>query len=134
MHFPYEIERKIKEYAQPRAATLRADWREGSSNLGSLLSNRWWNDFKWSSSSSDSFYYQNTWVQWCKHKMIIGPPGWQSHQELAELDQNYLNVNDILYHRNPWLTTWPDYDDFSWCRWKFRNITDWAIREFHATK
>lgn len=128
MKFPPEIESIIKEYAQPCAATLRPNWRQGSSNIWKILWDPWWNDFEYASSWKYSFYYQYTWVQWCKHKMIICPPRWQSEQELVELDQNYLSVEDILRHRNPWLKTWPEYDDYSWC--KVRGIPHWAIKEF----
>ena len=58
MKFPPEIESIIKEYAQPCAATLRPNWRQGSSNIWKILWDPWWNDFEYASSWKYSFYYQ----------------------------------------------------------------------------
>ena len=111
---------------------LREDWREGSSIIKHLKADRWWSDYM--------FDYENiyrrawlaleeeSWIEWCKDKMIIGPPRHRSSREEAELDEDYLTMEDIIRHCRPWSKTWPHPDDHSWCQ--VRKVTDWAIREF----
>ena len=96
MQFPSEIEMLIKQFAQPRAATTHPDWREGSSIIWELVSDPWWYDFEVHGKAED------TWVDWCKDKMIIGPPRQRSNREEAELDEHYLTPEDIIRHYLPW--------------------------------
>ena len=85
-----------------------------------VIEGRPWKDF--------TFTLNSTWVEWCKDKMIIGPPRHRSSREEAELDEDYLTMEDIIRHCRPWSKTWPHPDDHSWC--KVRKVPDWAIREF----
>ena len=55
-------------------------------------------------------------------------PRHRSAREEAELDEDYLTMEDIIRHCRPWSKTWPHPDDHSWC--KVRKVPDWAIREF----
>ena len=66
---------------------LRENWREGSSIIKILQQDKWFVDFKW---SIDVCGYEDSWVEWCKDKMIIGPPRSRSAREEAELDEDYL--------------------------------------------
>ena len=122
MQFPSEIEMLIKQFAQPRAATTHPDWREGSSIIWELVSDPWWYDFEVHGKAED------TWVDWCKDKMIIGPPRQRSNREEAELDEHYLPPEDIIRHYLPWSRTWPHPDDHSWC--KVRAVPNWAKNEY----
>ena len=127
MIFPSEIQTIINQYAKPASAMLREDWREGSSIIGILKEDRWWIDYRrWSRRWDGTRTW--TWIDWCKDKMIIGPPRSRSYREEAELDEDYLSWDDINRHCIPWSKTWPHPDDHSWC--KVRAVPDWAIRDF----
>jgi len=127
MIFPTEIQTIINDYAKPASAMLREDWREGSSIIKILKQDRWFCDF-----SMFTDMYEDSWVEWCKDKMIIGPPRHRSAREEAELDEDYLTMDDIIRHCRPWSKTWPHPDDRSWC--KVRAVPDWAVKEFLENK
>ena len=127
MIFPTEVQTIINDYAKPASAMLREDWREGSSIIKILKQDRWFVDFKWYKD-----IYEDSWVEWCKDKMIIGPPRHRSSREEAELDEDYLTMDDIIRHCRPWSKTWPHPDDHSWC--KVRAVPDWAVKEFLENK
>jgi hypothetical protein len=88
MQFPTEIEAQIKEFAQPCAATLRDDWREGSSIIKILKQHPWWFNYRRECGRREfapfgvmggpwkdfTFTLNRTWVEWCEDKLIIGPP------------------------------------------------------------
>ena len=139
MQFPDEIQAIINQYAKPASAMLREDWREGTSIIKILKQDRWWIDYRaavargyrlattiktWQTLPPSTW----TWIDWCKDKMIIGPPRSRTYHEEAELDEDYLTLDDIIRHCRPWSKTWPHPDDHSWC--KVRKVPDWAIREF----
>ena len=128
MQLPSEIERLVKEFAQPCAATLRPNWREGSSINTILTCDQWWEDyiFGWGHMHQDQ-----TWEDWCKEKIIIGPPRARSDHELTGFDEDYLvncRCDDFRRHYVPWAKTWPAPGDHSWC--KVRGVPDWAKEEF----
>ncbi len=127
MRFPDEIQTIINDYAKPAAAMTREDWREGSSIIELLEQDRWWDDYNWHCIHQSD---EDTWVEWCKDKMIIGPPRHRSSREEAELDEDYLSDEDIDRHCRPWSRTWPHPDDHSWC--KVRAVPDWAKAEYIA--
>lgn len=105
-------------------ATTRSDWRNGSSIIWELVSDPWWYDFEECGFLQEGY----SWVDWCKDKMIIGPPRQRSRREEAELDEDYLSHEDIIRHCRPWSRTWPHPDDHSWC--KVREVPKWAKNEF----
>ena len=129
MQFPEEIQTIINDYAKPASAMLRENWREGSSINAILTRDQWWEDYIY---SCRRFFNDESWVEWCKYKMIIGPPRHRSSREEAELDEDYLTTEDIIRHCRPWSRTWPHPDDHSWC--KVREVPDWAKKEFIASK
>ena len=117
----------------------REDWREGSSIIKILKQDRWWFDYRRECGRREiladlfddfTFTLNSTWVEWCKDKMIIGPPRHRSSREEAELDEDYLSDEDITRHCRPWSRTWPHPDDLSWC--KVRAVPSWAIVEYIA--
>ena len=141
MELPLELQSIINQYVKPASAVLRTDWREGSSIIKILKQDRWWFDYRRECGRREidsfgvmggpwkgfTFTLKSTWVEWCKDKMIIGPP----HPRLAFaafLDEDYLTMEDIIRHCRPWSKTWPHPDDRSWC--KVRGIPDWAEEEF----
>ena len=138
MQFPPEIEAHIKQFAQPCAATLRPNWREGSIISYLLNNDPWWLDYiddifddpKWK--HGDTY----TWVDWCHNKMIIGDPRRLSDREYAryDFDLYYMTNEDWQRHFVSWRNTWPEPDDYSllspWCR----GVPDWAKEEFLAAK
>jgi len=146
MQFPIEIEAQIKEFAQPCAATLRDDWREGSSIIKILKQHHWWFDYRRECGRREfapfgvmggpwkdfTFTLNRTWVEWCEDKMIIGPPRYRSGREMAELDDEYLTGEEFLTHCLPWIKTWAEREDYSWCI--VRGVPDWAKEEFMASK
>ena len=91
MEFPCEIQTIINDYAKPASAMLRENWREGSSIINILEQDQWWVDYMWSQRQRVEHQMdKDSWVEWCKYKMIIGPPRSRSAREEAELDEDYL--------------------------------------------
>ena len=132
MEFPCEIQTIINDYAKPASAMLREDWREGSSIIKILKEDRWWIDYR----RGRTWWTRRwTWVEWCNDKMIIAPPRSRSAREEAELDEDYLNWNDIIRHCRPWSKTWPAPDDRSWCTGPHKTtLPDWVKTEYLAAK
>ena len=134
MQFPDEIQTIINDYAKPASAMLREDWREGSSIIKILKQDRWWIDYRaavvsgYRLATTIRTTATWTWTDWCKDKMIIGPPRPLTYHEEAELDEEYLSWDDIFRHCRPWSKTWPHPDDHSWC--KVRAVPDWAKEDF----
>tara|TARA_A100001015_G_C14867005_1_gene662770 strand:+ start:328 stop:747 length:420 start_codon:yes stop_codon:yes gene_type:complete len=127
MYVPTEIMAIINDFADNGPATLRTNWREGSSINAILTRDHWWKDYM----SSWGFWGDASWVEWCKDKMIIGPPRHRSSREEAELDEDYLTMEDIIRHCRPWSKTWPDPDDHSWCTGPYRTtLPDWVKKEY----
>ena len=115
----------VKQFVQPSVATTRLNWREGSSIIELLEQDRWWDDYNWHCLHQCE---EDTWVDWCRDKMIIGPPRQRSNREEAELDEDYLTQEDIMRHCRPWSRTWPHPDDYSWC--KVQAVPNWAKNEY----
>lgn len=132
MEFPCEIQTIINDYAKPASAMLREDWREGSSIIKILKEDRWWIDYR----RGRTWWTRRwTWVEWCNDKMIIAPPRSRSAREEAELDEDYLNWNDIIRHCRPWSKTWPHPDDRSWCSGPHKTtLPDWVKTQYIAAK
>ena len=132
MEFPCEIQTIINDYAKPASAMLRENWREGSSINAIVTRDQWWEDyiFGWGCMHNDE-----SWLEWCKYKMIIGPPRHRSSREEAELDEDYLTMEDIIRHCRPWSRTWPAPDDRSWCTGPHKTtLPDWVKTEYLAAK
>ena len=139
MEFPCEIQTIINHYAKPASAMLREDWREGSSIIKILKQDRWWIDYRTRPCARAATTIRTTstwtWVEWCNDKMIIGPPRSRSYSEEAELDEDYLNWNDIIRHCRPWSKTWPAPDDRSWCTGPHKTtLPDWVKTDYLAAK
>ena len=118
----------IRKYSQP---CTRVDWRKGSSINAILTRDQWWEDyiFSWGNLHNDE-----SWHDWCVDKLIIGPPGYRSGRELAELDEDYLDGRGFIRHYVTWMKTWPDPDDHSWCTGPYRTtLPDWVIAEYIAS-
>ena len=132
MEFPCEIQMIINDYAKPASAMLRENWREGSSIIKILKQDRWWFDYR----RGRTWWTRRwTWVDWCKDKMIIAPPRSRSAREEAELDEDYLNWDDIIRHCRPWSKTWPAPDDRSWCTGPHKTtLPDWVKTDYLAAK
>ena len=129
MEFPIEIERMIVKQTWAWRATLRPNWREGSSINMILTRDQWWEDYIY---SWGNLHNDETWVDWCRDKMIIGPPRYRSDREVIIVDAEYMNNNDLERHYIPWVHTWPRPDDHSWC--KVRGVPDWAQDEYCRKK
>ena len=125
MNFPVEISNEIAQYAWAWRAPLRDNWREGSSINAILTRDQWWEDYIY---SWGNMHDDESWVEWCKDKMIIGPPRHRSSREEAELDEDYLSMEEFRRHFVPWMETWPEPGDHSWC--KVRAVPDWAVKEY----
>ena len=73
MHFPSDIEAQIKQFAQPRAATLREDWREGSSIINIIKQDPLWTEWQ---GGGGAVAAAGTGVElylWCKIRGFIVP-------------------------------------------------------------
>ena len=132
MQFPSDIEAQIKQFAQPCAATLRPNWREGSCILKHIHDDPWWIDYSNEYAMGLRLSSKATWCDWCQYKMIIGPPRYRRDHELCGLDEDYMNEEDIERHYIPWIKTWPAPDDHSWCN--MRGVPEWAKTEYLTAK
>ena len=112
----------------------RENWREGSSIIKILKQDHWWNDYRTRPCARAATTTTWTWIDWCKDKMIIGPPRSRSYREEAELDEDYLTMEDIFRHCRPWSKTWPHSDDHSWCTGPHHTtLPEWVIAEYNDT-
>ena len=103
MQFPEELEAVVNEFARP---LTRPNWRDGSDIVRAIKNDFWWDDYLTDFNSFDSDLLDCSWVEWCKNKMIIGPPRVLTDWELDNLDQEYLTDSDIERHIIPWRRTW----------------------------
>ena len=69
MRFPSDIEAQIKQFAQPRAATLREDWREGSSIINIIKQDPLWVEWQ----DGVPHWTGVDLYLWCKLRGFIGP-------------------------------------------------------------
>jgi hypothetical protein len=123
----YDWLKKEKLLSQPRLRLDSEDWKHGRPALDHhmrLREDRWWKDFQ------DSKEDDETWIEWCQYRMIIGPPRPRGRREICGYDEDYILNDEEEYNRHyvPWMKTWPEPGDHSWC--KVRGIPDWAIEEF----
>ena len=70
MNFPSDIEAQIMQFAQPCAATLREDWREGSSIINILKHDPLWTE--WQAGAHCRWTGVELYL-WCKLRGFIGP-------------------------------------------------------------
>ena len=130
MEFPVEITLIVSQYAWAWRAPLRPNWREGSSIIKHLIANRWWMDYVYDRSIVFDEDMSDTWVEWCRYKLLIGPPRMRSERELCGFDEEYMTREDVDRHFLPWVMTWPEPGDHSWC--KVRGVPEWAKEEYLA--
>ena len=69
MRFPSDIQAQIKQFAQPRAATTRPDWREGSSIINILKQDPLWVEWQ----DGVPHWTGVELYLWCKLRGFIGP-------------------------------------------------------------
>ena len=125
MTLPNEIVNEIAQYAWG-GGDISGNWREGSAIINILKGDRWWEDFELNRSFPDE-----TWTEWCEDKLIIGPPRRRGDAELSWLDEDYLTMEEFDSHFHPWMKTWPDPHDWSWCTGPYRTeIPYWAVKEY----
>lgn len=108
MHFPSDIEAQIKQFAQPRAATLREDWREGSSIINIIKQDPLWTE--WQGSDLKRRWTGVDLYLWCKIRGFIGP----ASERAGHNDPTYW---EPITH--PWERGY-SYD----------KLPGWVIREF----
>jgi len=73
-------------------------------------------------------------LDWLRKRLILGPPRPRSDRELAEMDEDYLTPEEFETHYVPWMKTWPDPDDHSWCSGPHRTtLPDWVKRDYIAS-
>jgi hypothetical protein len=138
MEFPSDIEALVTQYTWAWRAPTHPNWREGSSIIAILQNDPWWQDYiydigmKYDEHWTGSSDWDNTWIDWCKDKMIIGPPRRRSDRELTGLDEDYMSEDDVARHYIPWAMTWTERGDHSWC--KVRDVPDWAKEEYIRTR
>ncbi len=133
MEFPREIQAIINQYAKPASATLRADWRQGSSIINILKEDLWWKEYVDDRPVVFDENMNDTWYEWCLDKIIIGPPRYRSPSELTGYNDWYMDDHEIQRHYIPWTKTWPAHDDLSWCIGPHHTtLPDWVIAEYNA--
>ena len=71
-------------------------------------------------------------LDWLRQRLILGPPRPRSHRELAEMDEDYLTLEEFERHYVPWMKTWPESNDHRWCSGPYRTtLPDWVIKEYN---
>ena len=135
MQLPRELEELVKEFAQPRAATLRSNWREGSDLNKQVIIDHWWWDYLVDQMDMDDLLVgsKESWISWCKYRMIIGPPRPHTIREMRDFDDEYLILSgDFDRHVIPWRRTWPESRDCLRC--KYPGVPDWAKKKYILMK
>ena len=159
MNFPIEIERLIKEFAQPCAATTRPNWRdvdEWSGARKAVWRSGHMNEYIWDSRTmvygawayagydenacEDDDAFKGTWAQWCIEKRLIGPPRPRGDHEIMDLDDDYHHRRltdhedglEEMVRYSAWINTWPAPDDLRWVKARGpRGVPEWAKAEFN---
>jgi hypothetical protein len=141
MQFPSDIETHIKQFAQPCAATLRPNWREGSITIKAMKDN-------------DNLVSYHLYLQWLverkerrrrRFRLHVGLPAvlrndegrsekWSQHGNRTF--SQWCRWNNILAPIRPHLNyTCCLFGLHGTCvhGWE-RDVPDWAKQEFLATK
>ena len=82
---------------------------------------QWWREYPTPSAEAvfASDWIQDFWgdairlslLDWLRQRLILGPPRPRSHRELAEMDEDYLTLEEFERHYVPWMKTWPESND-----------------------
>ena len=101
-------------------------WREyRTPSVEAVLASDWIQDF-WDDAIRLSL------LDWLRQRLILGPPRPRSHRELAEMDEDYLTLEEFERHYVPWMKTWPEPNDHRWCSGPYRTtLPDWVIKEYN---
>ena len=119
--------RLIRDFSKP---VTRSNWREGSILNATITHDRWWEDYIY---SWGNLHNDESWHDWCVDKLIIGPPRYRSGREMAELDDAYLTGEEFLTHCLPWIKTWAEREDYSWCTGPHHTtLPKWVTAEYIA--
>ena len=134
MTLPNEIVNEIAQYAWG-GGDISGNWREGSAIINLLKGDRWWKDFELNRDKKNFYPHRSfpdeTWSEWYEDKLIIGPPRRRGDAELSWLDEDYLTMEEFDRHFHPWMKTWPDPHDWSWCTGPYRTeLPYWAVKEY----
>ena len=104
----------------------RLAYLKGSPVCKAMWLDIWWKDYWYGN-------WGETWVEWCQHRMIIGPPRFRGPREICGYDEDYILMDgkDYKRHYEPWMKTWPESSDHSWCKARQENIIpDWAKLDY----
>ena len=105
---------------------------------------QWWREYPTPSAEAvfASDWIQDFWddairlslLDWLRKRLILGPPRPRSDRELAEMDEDYLTLEEFKRHYVTWMKTWPDPHDHSWCSGPHRTtLPEWVKREYIAS-
>ena len=119
----------IREFSKPAQI-----WRTTCTPSAEALYDSDWIQDYWEGENCDTDE-DDSLLEWLTERLILGPPRARSERELAEMDEDYLTSEEYQAHYVPWMKTWPDPEDLSWCTGPYRTtLPDWVISEYNASQ
>tara|TARA_B100001057_G_scaffold313122_2_gene313256 strand:- start:466 stop:939 length:474 start_codon:yes stop_codon:yes gene_type:complete len=143
MAVPSVVESMIADYAwvwrnDVRPNEVFVDWRKGSPSAKHIYRDQWWQDYMY---SWGNMHNDESWVEWCVDKMILGPPRPRGYREITGYDEDYLmdrrgeGPTEFDRHYVPWMATWPEPEDRRWVEARGeRGVPEWAAEEYRRNR
>ena len=143
---PHAVQGYILEFSEIGFNGTRLDYQEGTPVCQAMYNDYWWLDYlhdadpdsegttTWRSIFVDG---EETWIEWCQYRMIIGPPRPRGYREICGYNEDYIlnDEEEFNRHYGPWMKTWPEPDDDSWCKARRQHyIPDWAKLDYVLRK
>ena len=140
---PHELLDNILKFSEVGFNGTRLDYLKGTPLCEAIYRDKWWRDYMTTTrlDETESIFLgldddtyarlaepEETWIEWCQYRMIIGPPRPRGDREICGYDEDYI-LNDreeFNRHYAPWMKTWPN--DNSWCT--VRGVPRWAKMDY----
>jgi hypothetical protein len=131
----------ILEFSEVGFNGTRIDYKKGSPVCRAMYNDTWWLDYLWDVGivvgSDDGDLEEETWIEWCQYRLIIGPPRPRGHREICGYNEDYILNDEEEFNRHyyPWMKTWPEPGDHSWCTARGdTGVPDWANLDYVLRK
>ena len=135
----------ILEFSEIGFNGTRLDYQEGTPVCQAMYNDYWWLDYlrdagpdsEGTTTLRSDDADEETWIKWCQYRLIIGPPRPRGHREICGYNEDYILNDEEEFNRHyvPWMKTWPDPEDHSWCSGPYRtSLPDWAELDYVLRK